>query len=91
MAYGFDLRPPVARASLSLSAGIARRKKEEPMRYVPALALGLAILVGCAVAPDPAPVAPTTTAPAPVALQEDDPGWDCQTMGNEQCGPEVTR
>jgi hypothetical protein len=20
-------------------------------------------------------------------LQEDDPGWDCRTMGNRQCGP----
>lgn len=60
------------------------------MRYVPAFALGLAILVGCAVAPDPVAPTPVTTAPAPAAaIQEDDPGWDCQTMGNRQCGPEA--
>jgi hypothetical protein len=29
-----------------------------------------------------------TNAPtAPKTLQEDDPGWDCHTMGNRICGP----
>lgn len=23
----------------------------------------------------------------PVAVQEDEPGWDCRTMGNKICGP----
>lgn len=34
-------------------------------------------------APQPAP---TSTA----QLQEDDPGWDCATMGNRVCGPTAT-
>lgn len=44
--------------------------------------------------PEPAPVAPVST-PAPVAspsvarCQEDEPCWDCATMGNRICGPAI--
>lgn len=31
--------------------------------------------------PSPAP------APAPAPLEEDQPGWDCATMGNRSCDP----
>jgi ABC-type dipeptide/oligopeptide/nickel transport system permease subunit len=34
----------------------------------------------------PAPVAQTSI--AATAPQEDEPGWDCATMGNHICGPE---
>ena len=36
---------------------------------------------------EPTTTVPTTTAPAP-ECQEDDPCWDCETMGNMVCGPE---
>lgn len=36
-------------------------------------------------APAPAPVE-TTAAPAPVQCEEDQPCWDCTTMGNKICG-----
>jgi hypothetical protein len=55
---------------------------------VKALALGLGVAVGawflvvgaCMVAIDWSKPAAT------VQLQEDDPGWDCHTMGNKICG-----
>lgn len=42
-------------------------------------------------APHPAPVrldlrVTVTSTTAPVVLQEDDPGWDCRTMGDRVCG-----
>lgn len=33
--------------------------------------------------PGEAGITPRSAAPA---LQEDDPGWDCRTMGNRVCG-----
>lgn len=38
-------------------------------------------------APAPAPV-PAPVVPAPT-LEEDEPGWNCETMGNGVCGPAV--
>lgn len=33
-------------------------------------------------------VPPVRSVPTPqVSVQEDDPGWDCKTMGNGVCGP----
>jgi len=39
----------------------------------------------------PVPVVEVQPAPAesPAPIQEDDPGWDCRTMGNLSCGVEV--
>lgn len=39
------------------------------------------------------PLAPTDPKPLPsptpiVHIEEDDPGWDCNTMGNRLCGPQ---
>lgn len=69
------------------------------------LAAGLATaLLGTVAALGPS-AAPTTAAPHPspraVAtvtgddngdgrIEEDESGWDCSTMGNRQCGPDVT-
>lgn len=35
-------------------------------------------------------VASAQAQPAPV-IQEDDPGWDCRTMGRRDCGPANTQ
>lgn len=32
----------------------------------------------------------STATKAPTHLEEDDPGWDCHTMGNRTCGPDPT-
>lgn len=68
------------------------------------LALGVGLLVAAAPSPDvvetPEPdavVAETIESPEPVVeetpeaerIEEDDPRWDCRTMGNKTCGPEV--
>lgn len=42
--------------------------------------------------PAPAPEATPTTPPAPPAdevIYEDDPRWDCTTMGNRICGTDI--
>jgi len=51
------------------------------------LFVGVAVMLLLAPASEPLPgMAP----PAPVVqLQEDDPRWDCRTMGNATCGVEV--
>ena len=38
--------------------------------------------------PDPVTVSVTIPAWADAGLSEDDPGWNCLTMGNRVCGPE---
>lgn len=50
--------------------------------------LGTATLVA---AVDSGQEARATTAPTSMVgqQQEDDPGWDCHTMGNRDCGPQV--
>lgn len=47
------------------------------------LGSGLMLLLAPSVEPVPG------VAPAVVQLQEDDPGWDCRTMGNRMCGEET--
>lgn len=49
-------------------------------RKVKAAALALAFVAG-------AGVGSLHHRAAPPVLQEDDPGWDCATMGNRVCGP----
>lgn len=59
-----------------------------PRYSMPAIAT-LALLGGLAVgtfAPSPGIGSPTPAVTAP-AIEEDDPGWDCATMGNRICGP----
>lgn len=57
------------------------------------VAIAGASLAGHTATPAPAPQAqPVITykwgqAKAPAKLQEDDPGWNCATMGNHVCGP----
>ncbi len=48
-------------------------------------ALALAMWAACVALVVLAVVAGTTRRPAEV-----DPGWDCRTMGNHQCGPAPT-
>lgn len=50
------------------------------------------VVVGAAawivLAPFPPKDAPSQPANPPVqTIEEDEPGWDCQTMGNHICGP----
>lgn len=48
--------------------------------------VSLGILTGCSTnAPTPEPVK-ATPEPAKVQITEDDPRWDCHTMGNKKCG-----
>jgi hypothetical protein len=54
----------------------------------------LAIFVVCVVVTaglsDPPIGSQTTIVPgtlAPDRIEEDEPGWDCRTMGNRLCGP----
>lgn len=57
-------------------------------RILAVLLIATALLAGCKT-PDQA-----TNTPAPsVSHQplEDQPGWDCHTMGNRHCGPEDPR
>lgn len=58
-------------------------------RIAAAIAASALVLVvdHLAVPDQPAPAPPAVTAPAP--CQEDDPCWDCSTMGNHLCGPAV--
>lgn len=52
----------------------------------------IAIAIGAVVALSPQPTIEmtpdSTTAPTTVRLAEDDPGWECETMGNRICGEE---
>lgn len=58
---------------------------------VASVALMIGLFVGSAgmmlLAPDPAPL--PGIAPGSFTVQEDDPGWDCRTMGNRMCGEET--
>lgn len=49
---------------------------------------GVAIGITFGVPIGPAIIATAQAAPA---AQEDDPGWDCRTMGNRTCGPTNTQ
>lgn len=55
-------------------------------RLVRASLVALSLLAGATnCPPDPPPDRPTK--PSPTKLQEDDEGWDCETMGDKHCGP----
>lgn len=49
------------------------------------LALALALILGTTACEPPPEHKPTPT--KPTKLQEDDPGWNCTTMGDKKCGP----
>lgn len=49
----------------------------------------LAFMSGAYSLPEPVPSAPRPAVGVPVC-QEDEPCWDCETMGNMVCGPVMT-
>lgn len=49
----------------------------------------LAFMSGAYSLPEPVQPAPRPVVEVP-ACQEDDPCWDCETMGNRVCGPVMT-
>jgi hypothetical protein len=51
---------------------------------IPALAAVTGLALGTALS-SPAPRSSTTTTTT-TTINEDDPRWDCRTMGNHQCG-----
>lgn len=64
------------------------------------LGIGGATIATAACTPDATPSPSTTVAPAPAGLydpnvdikrpvSEDDPSWDCRTMGNQMCGTKI--
>jgi uncharacterized protein YceK len=61
------------------------------MRTV-ALATFCLLTSGCSIwsnQPEPSTSTRGSVATVTVRLQEDDPGWDCATMGNKVCGPQA--
>ena len=38
---------------------------------------------------EPTPPGMVAPAPLPAAIHEDEPGWDCTTMGNQSCGEDI--
>lgn len=56
------------------------KQAEALQRLLDALIIGLAVIAALFVLTMP-----------PAASTEDDPGWDCRTMGNRTCGQEVER
>lgn len=62
--------------------------KQTAISVVGGFTAGIAgmLLIACTVAPTPVPV----PAPSPTTvIQEDDPNWDCRTMGNQICGVQI--
>lgn len=57
------------------------------LMFVTAVGLALALVLG-GCSPASGPAQPTQSV---AACQEDQPCWDCSTMGNRQCGPERNR
>jgi len=56
-------------------------------RLVITFAAAALALTGCGAAQaTPAPAKTITATPAAATIQEDDPAWDCATMGNRICG-----
>jgi hypothetical protein len=53
-----------------------------------AILVALAIVGWLALAMPPANAHPTSSS-TPTRITEDDPRWDCRTMGNRLCGPQL--
>lgn len=51
-----------------------------------ALTISAALLTGCGTPALEAPAPQQTITGTPTPIEEDDPGWDCKTMGNKVCG-----
>ncbi len=64
----------------------------DPFTFAAAIAAALASLLTPAPQPTTPPTHTEVISPAPFvpACQEDEPCWDCSTMGNQQCGPVIT-
>ncbi|MBX6360058.1 MAG: hypothetical protein IRZ03_08260 [Acidobacterium ailaaui] len=56
-------------------------------KTIAAIAAAAVLATGCKTPDQPTPV-PASSSHQPL---EDEPGWDCHTMGNRQCGPEDPR
>lgn len=71
-------------------------KRTKRFLFGAAIAVALVVLgagcvkppVGCN--PETTPIT-TDGTPSQPHITEDDPRWDCQTMGNRVCGPELVR
>lgn len=55
---------------------------------IPAALVAAALLTGCGVTAEPRAMVTVEATPA-APIQEDEPGWDCLTMGNRVCGPKA--
>jgi len=63
-------------------------------RLTLAMAAGALVMAGAIAEPTviPTPATPSVVHSVPTAEpEEDEPGWDCATMGNLICGPEQAR
>lgn len=58
-------------------------------RLTLAMAAGALVMAGAIAEPTviPTPATPSVVHSVP-QIEEDEPGWDCATMGNRICGPE---
>lgn len=70
------------------SSGASRHLRSSPRKdlYMPRF-LATAVLASAAIALSVSPMAVTAKASPAGQIQEDDPGWDCRTMGDLVCGP----
>lgn len=85
-------------AALTLTLALAPVPTDEPTPR-PEASHTLEPTIGEPAFPDPLPLDPipeepvyegiTPTIPAPEVIMEDDPRWDCRTMGNFTCGVEI--
>lgn len=59
------------------------------MSVIASLAIALSLFTGAPAISAPADAVLTYDAPtvSTVSIHEDEPGWDCATMGNKDCGP----
>lgn len=61
-------------------------------RLTLAMAAGALVMAGAIANPTviPTPATPSVVHSVP-QIEEDEPGWDCATMGNRICGPGADR
>lgn len=60
-------------------------------RLTLAMAAGALVMAGAIAEPTVIPTPATPSVVHSVQPEEDEPGWDCTTMGNRICGPEGDR
>lgn len=83
---GVSLACPPAPSSTPTASALPK-----PIATTAATPAATPVVIPTATATIPAPTqksAATTAATTPIpAIEEDDPAWDCHTMGNKVCGP----